>query len=186
MQAIRQSSDHIRTLDAFWSGQLKSKEWLINNLERFVTTDSTVDIFGGWAGVLASMIFQSSIPVTNIRSIDVDPSCEPTASMMNKGEEMQGRFTALTANMCHTSSNTDIVINTSCEHIAQDQYEQWLSLMRLDSLLVLQSNNYVIPEHVRIAHSLEEFKLQCDINVVWSGKLELPLYTRFMVIGNKY
>ena len=186
MQAIRQSSDHIRTMDAFWSGQLKSKEWLINNLENFVTSESTIDIYGGWVGVLASMIFQSSIPISDIRSIDVDPTCEPIASMMNKGEEMQGRFSALTADMCHTSSNTDVVINTSCEHIAQTQYKQWLSLMRPDSLLVLQSNNFVIPEHVRIAHSLDEFKLQCDIDVIWAGELELPLYKRFMIIGNKH
>jgi hypothetical protein len=55
--------------------------------------------------------------------------------------------------------------------------------MPYSSLLVLQSNNYDIPEHVRTASSLEEFKQQCDINVIWAGELELPLYTRFMVIG---
>jgi hypothetical protein len=53
-----------------------------------------------------------------------------------------------------------------------------------NSLLVLQSNNYNIPEHVRIANSLEEFKKQCDLKtVLWAGELELPLYTRYMVIG---
>jgi hypothetical protein len=49
--------------------------------------------------------------------------------------------------------------------------------------LVLQSNNYDIPEHVRTASSLEEFKKQCNINVIWEGELQLPLYKRFMVIG---
>jgi hypothetical protein len=50
-------------------------------------------------------------------------------------------------------------------------------------LLVLQSNNYNIPEHVRIANDLDEFKTQSKINVVWAGELELPLYKRFMIIG---
>ena len=33
MQAIRQSNNPMRTMDAFWQGQLKSKEWLIDRLE---------------------------------------------------------------------------------------------------------------------------------------------------------
>jgi hypothetical protein len=55
--------------------------------------------------------------------------------------------------------------------------------MPYNTLLVLQSNNYDIPEHVRTAKDLEEFKTQCDIEVLWAGELELPLYKRFMIIG---
>ena len=92
MQAIRQSPDPMRTLDAFWSGQLKSKEWLIRNLRNHVKQFVTVDIHGGLVGVLASMLFQSNVPIKSIRSVDIDPSCEPIATMMNKKEEMVGRF----------------------------------------------------------------------------------------------
>ena len=185
MQAIRQSPDPIRTMDAFWSGQLKSKEWLITNLRKHVNKFISVDIHGGWVGVLASMLFQSDIPVKHIRSIDIDPTCEPIANMMNKQEEIVGRFRAVTADMCAIRSDADVIINTSCEHITQDQYDLWLSGMPHSSLLVLQSNNYNIDEHVRIANSLEEFKQQCGIDVIWSGELELPLYTRYMVIGKQ-
>ena len=183
MQAIRQSPEPIRTMDAFWSGQLKSKEWLITNLRNHVKKFVTIDIHGGWVGVLASMLFQSDIPITNIRSIDIDPSCEPIATNMNKIEEIVGKFRAVTADMCSIRSDADIIINTSCEHITQDQYDLWLSGHPHNSLLVLQSINYNIPEHVRIACNLEEFKSQCGIKVLWAGELELPLYTRFMVIG---
>jgi hypothetical protein len=185
MQAIRQSPDPIRTMDAFWSGQLKSKEWLITNLRKHVNKFISVDVHGGWVGVLASMLFQSDIPVKHIRSIDIDPTCEPIANMMNKQEEIVGRFRAVTADMCAIRSDADVIINTSCEHITQDQYDLWLSGMPHNSLLVLQSNNYNIDEHVRIANSLEEFKQQCGIDVIWSGELELPLYTRYMVIGKQ-
>ena len=183
MQAIRQSPDPMRTMDAFWSGQLKSKEWLIVNLRKHVNKFVTVDIHGGWVGVLASMLFQSEVPVLNIRSIDIDPACEPIAINMNKIEEMVGKFRAVTADMCAIRSDADVVINTSCEHITQDQYDLWLSGMPYNTLLVLQSNNYNIPEHVRIANDLEEFKTQSNINVLWAGELELPLYKRFMIIG---
>jgi hypothetical protein len=185
MMAIRNSPDPMRTMDAFWSGQLKSKEWLIDCLDEHVHFASSVDIHGGWVGVLASMMFQSNIPITTIRSIDVDPLCEPIANTMNRLENLSGRFHAITADMCTVESTTDIVINTSCEHLSQQQYDLWLSNISSDSLIVLQSNNYCISEHVRTADSLEDFVNQSNINIAWSGKLELPLYTRWMLIGYK-
>jgi hypothetical protein len=193
MQAIRQSPDPMRTMDAFWSGQLKSKEWLIDTLVYYIYPERnkeldfpiSVDVFGGWVGVLPSMLFQCAIPIKHIRSIDIDPSCEPIATMMNKGEEMAGKFRAVTGDMCVLRSDADIVINTSCEHLTQDQYDFWLSGMPHNSLLVLQSNNYNIPEHVRTASSLAEFKIQSGINVLWAGELVLPLYTRYMIIGKQ-
>ena len=185
MCAIRESQDPMRTMDAFWSGQLKSKEWLITNLRKNVNTFVSIDIHGGWVGVLASMLFQSDIYINNIRSIDIDPTCESIATVMNKQEEITGRFRAVTADMCEIRSDADVIINTSCEHITQDQYNLWLSRMPQNSLFVLQSNNYDIPEHIRIANNLEEFKTQCDLNVLWAGELKLPLYTRWMIIGQK-
>ena len=186
MQAIRQSPDPMRTMDAFWSGQLKSKEWLITNLRNNVNKFVSIDIHGGWVGVLASMLFQTDMPIKNIRSVDIDPSCESIATMMNKKEEMAGMFRAITADMCEIRSDADVVINTSCEHITQDQYDLWLTGIPHNSLLVLQSNNYDIPEHVRTAKDLTEFTQQCQLeNVLWAGELELPLYKRFMVIGRQ-
>jgi len=185
MNAIRQSNNPMRTLDAFWSGQMKSKEWLINNLEPFITKPSRIDIHGGWVGVLASMIFQSDIPVRYIASVDIDPLCEHVATMMNKIEEQDGRFKAITHDMCTVPVNSDVIINTSCEHITQEQYNTWLERMPINSLLVLQSNNYNIAEHVRLAESVDDFAKQCKIKVLWQGELQLQLYKRFMIIGKK-
>jgi hypothetical protein len=188
MQAIRQSPDPLRTMDAFWSGQLKSKEWLIEALSMQLSVKDepvSIEIHGGWVGVLASMLFQSKIPIKRIYSLDIDPTCEPVATMMNKGEEIQGRFQASTGDMCNLISFVDVVINTSCEHITQEQYATWLGKRTKDQLLVLQSNNYDIPEHVRTASSIEEFVEQSGINVLWAGELELPLYKRFMIMGKQ-
>ena len=186
MQAIRQSPDPMRTMDAFWSGQLKSKEWLITNLRKNVNKFVSIDIHGGWVGVLASMLFQSDVPVTTIRSVDIDPACEPIAINMNKIEEIVGKFRAVTADMCEIRSDADVIINTSCEHITQDQYDLWISGLPHNSLLVLQSNNYYIPEHVRPADNLEQFIEQSQLTtILFSGELETPLYKRFMIIGKK-
>jgi hypothetical protein len=105
--------------------------------------------------------------------------------MMNKKEEMAGMFRAVTSDMCEIRSDADVIINTSCEHITQAQFDLWKSGMPHNSLLVLQSNNYDIPEHVRTAKDLEEFKQQCNVDVIWAGELVLPLYTRYMIIGKQ-
>ena len=186
MQAIRQSPDPMRTMDAFWSGQLKSKEWLITNLRNHINKFVTIDIHGGWVGVLASMLFQTDMPIKNIRSVDIDPSCEFIATNMNKIEEMAGRFRAVTADMCEIRSDADVIINTSCEHITQCQYDSWISGLPRNSLLVLQSNNYNIPEHVRTADNLAQFIDQSQLTtILFSGELETPLYKRLMIIGKK-
>ena len=185
MDAIRNSGDPVRTLESFWKGQLRSKEWLIKNLGVYVGKPVTIDIFGGWNGVLASMLFHAPYPVKSIRSIDIDPKCEEIANTMNKLEHINGRFRAVTGDMCVLRSDADVAINTSCEHITQDQYEEWLTCLPHNSLIVLQSNNYQIDEHIRIVNSLNEFIEQSHIEVYWSDKLSLPLYDRYMIIGKK-
>lgn len=185
MDAIRNSEDPNRTLESFWKGQINSKLWLIKNLRKHINSVVSIDIHGGWNGVLASLLFQSAIYTKHICSLDIDPSCEKIANTINKLEEMSGKFTAITADMCNTASVADVIINTSCEHITQEQYNKWLSLQPNDSLIVVQSNNYDIAEHIRTAQSLDEFKTQSCLNVMWAGELELPLYKRFMIIGKK-
>jgi hypothetical protein len=172
-------------MDAFWSGQIKSKEWLIENLEPFVTTPSRIEIHGGWVGVLASMIFQSKISAKYIASVDIDPTCESIATMMNKIEEQDGRFKAITKDMCTVPVSGDVIINTSCEHITQDQYDTWLARLPTKSIIVLQSNDYDIAEHVRISKTLGKFKEQSHLKELWSGSLKTQLYTRWMIIGHK-
>ncbi len=186
MCAIRSSHDPIRTLDAFWKGQIDSKLWLINNLKPFIKSPSSVEIHGGWVGTLSSLLFQSNLPITKITSIDIDPRCQVTAIEMNKMEYNQNKFNAVTSNMIDYKCSSDIVINTSCEHISQEDYKRWLDQVPESSLIVLQSNNYNIDEHIRIANSLDEFIEQSYINIVWSGELKLPLYNRYMIVGKKH
>jgi hypothetical protein len=185
MDAIRNSDNPTRTLESFWKGQINSKIWCLESIKPHITHPVSIDICGGWNGVMASLIFQSDIPVVFIRSIDIDPGCESTATTMNKIEEMQGRFKAETADMCDTVYDADVVFNTSCEHITQAQYETWLAKVPDQSLLVLQSNDYDIPEHVRLSCDLDDFQQQCGVDVLWKGQLQLPLYNRFMIIGRK-
>lgn len=185
MDAIRNSADKERTLETFWKGQLHSKEWLIKELRKHIKKVITVDIHGGWNGLLASLLFQSNIVCSHIRSVDIDPTCEETARTMNKIEEMSGRFKAITGNMCNIRSDADVIINTSCEHLTQDEYDLWLSGHPQNSLIVIQSNNFPIPEHVRIVESIDEFVEQSNLEVLYKGEMPLHLFSRYMIIGRK-
>lgn len=185
MCAIRESNNPMRTLDAFWQGQMKSKEWLIEELEKLVWSEPvTVDIHCGWVGVLASMLFQSDVPVGLIQSIDIDPTIQHVAINMNKMEHFNGKFRAIVKDINDFHSYADVIINTSCEHITQDEYNEWLSNLPMDRLIILQSTNYDIDEHKRIATSLDDFISQSKIKkILYSGELELLKYNRYMIIG---
>lgn len=190
MDAIRDSSNRYRTLESFWKGQLRSKVWLIENLEQVLSAHynkKTVSIYGGWNGVLASLIFNSNINIARITSIDIDPACEDTAITINRRYNLEGKFTAITADMVTiTNESADIVINTSCEHITQEQYNIWLNNQPEDALFVLQSNNYYdLEEHINCSKDIDDFLSKSNLKPLYCGSLELPLYNRFMLIGRK-
>lgn len=192
--AIRNLSEERRTraLESFYSGQLLSKGWLVNCLSYFVDHPSNIYIFGGWTGVLSSMLFNSTIPVKKIRSIDMDPLCEEIADTINKPYEMDGwRFKAVTADMTRYDYDwditSDVVINTVCEHLTQEAYTEWYDRIATGSLIVAQGNNYFsCPEHIRCNNNLNEFM---DANYVrdslFSGHLHTKKYTRYMSIWKK-
>lgn len=185
MDAIRNSDDRYRTLESFWKGQLRSKVWLVENLKKYSSQyPSKIVIHGGWNGVLASLLFNSDIPVRHITSIDIDSACEETARTVNKRQEIQGTFSAVTADMTEYEYDADIVINTSCEHISLHHYYIWLSKVPKDALVVIQSNNFhSLPEHVNCVSSLDEFERLSGLDVYFRDSLELELYTRYMLIG---
>lgn len=187
MDAIRNSDDRYRTLESFWKGQVNSKVWLAENLVGFVPVKPlNIVIYGGWNGVLASILFNSNIAVEHVTSVDIDPVCEDIANTVNKRYEMQGKFEAVTHDMCKYVTGADVVINTSCEHITQEQYEKWLHKVPDGTQIILQSNNYFEhEEHVNCMKSLSEFKRKSKLNVSEEAELELPKYTRFMLIGRK-
>jgi len=189
MDAIRNSDDRYRTLESFWKGQVNSKIWLIENLEKCVqTSNNNIVIHGGWNGVLASLLFNSSIDINKITSVDLDPSCEETSYTVNKRQEVQGRYEAVSADMCCYVYDRapNVVVNTSCEHITPQQYKAWLENVPGTSLVVVQSNNYYdLDEHINCHPSLESFQESANLDVVYAGELVLPKYTRYMIIGFK-
>jgi hypothetical protein len=188
MDAIRNSDDRHRTLESFWKGQVNSKVWLAENLIGFVPVRPlNIVIYGGWNGVLASILFNSNINIQRITSVDIDPVCEDIANTVNRRYLDQKKFSAITADMTTvTDESADVVINTSCEHITQAEYDKWLNNQSNDATIVLQSNNYFnLDEHIRCSTDLEDFVRMSNINPYLRKTLETLKYDRYMLIGKK-
>ena len=191
--------------DAFSWGQLKSKRWLVTELESLDISLGTVFLCAGWYATLAAMLFQSKCNIDKIRSFDIDESCLQIADTINRNQVKEDwRFKASTADIhnieytdytyktkrfngtvCEITDTADTIINTSCEHI--ENFEEWYSKIPDGKLVVLQSNNYFeIEEHVNCVVDLDDFDRMAPLtSILYTGELELPKYTRFMRIGYK-
>ena len=170
--------------------QVTSKKWLIDAL--FDVTDGNlgrVCVLGGWYGVLSAMLLHDSrFRIEAAKSVDIDAGCTEIAESLNRTHVESGAFTALTADMYaldFEDAPYDLIINTSCEHVTD--IGGLLDRIPQGTILALQSNNYYgIEGHVNCVDDLEAFKDQAPMaEVMFEGGLELPNYTRFMIIGRK-
>ena len=143
MDAIRQSDDRYPSLRVR-KGQINSKVWLIDHLEKSSKFAYNILVCGGWNGVLATFLFNSRLDITRIVSMDIDKNCEEIAYTMNKDYEMDGRFKAITSDMLtyEDYGKHNLIINTVCEHMTSEQYNEWLDKLPSKKRIVLQSNDY--------------------------------------------
>jgi hypothetical protein len=172
--------------NAFNHKQVGSKMWARDRLlESSGAHFGHIWILGGWYGVLAAMLFDDArFDIEAIDSIDIDPAVAAVAETLNRpaGE----RFHALTADM-HTldysAAPPDLVVNTSCEHIAN--VRDWLELLPRGTQVLLQSNDYFCePTHINCVASLDAFEKMAALRELrFSGELAMKKYTRFMLIG---
>jgi hypothetical protein len=79
----------------------------------------------------------------------------------------------------------DLVINTSCEHLAE--FGRWYERIPDGKRLVLQSNDYfACDQHVNCVPDLDAFRAQAPLrDVLFAGERRMRRYVRFMLIGRK-
>lgn len=175
--------------NAFNHKQVASKQWARDMLATHTLgAFDHVWVMGGWIGILPAMLFDDPrFTIKAICSFDIDPSVAPIAEKLNRKLAGDATFTAHTADMYaldYTEIGApDLVINTSCEHIAD--LPKWLALLPRGCRVMLQSNNYTSePTHVNCVESVDELAQQAKLSELnYAGALQLPKYTRFMLIG---
>ena len=193
--------------DCFSRGQLQSKMWLVEELEKTKVELGTVFLCAGWYATLATMLFESKCSIDKIRSFDMDPSCAAIAEIFNKKYLMQDwKYKAVTQDILDIdyvehSYNTlrsdgtecplvdwpDTVINTSCEHFNHHELSIWWRSIPKGKLVVIQSNNYkAIKEHLGCVNNISQFaELTPMRELLYAGQMKFDNYTRYMRIGYK-
>ena len=166
--------------DMFSSGQIKSKEWILNelfNLGKRVSGRSIL-VAGAWYGTLGMML-KKEYPESKITMLDIDPRCKEFVQNMIYN---MNDINYVTIDMFNYVYTEDIIFNTSCEHIRD--LPKWISLIPSKRIVILQSNDKKYDDHINCPDNLKHFEEQASLSrILYSGKLEFPEYNRFMIIG---
>ena len=186
--------------DAFSLGQLASKAWLLENADAIHAgcSNLTVALLGCWIGTLVEPLYALTPRIQRVYGFDLDPAVIELSERFNQRlVQDQWRYKGVVADVSILETNCmefetnkelisvkpDVVINTSCEHMGTE----WFDTADSDQLIIMQTNNSAdFDGHVNPCASVSEMQQRYPMRecLLW-GKLELPVYTRFMQIGYK-
>lgn len=176
--------------DAFSNGQIDSKIWLCQELEKLEWSSNLTHVYGGWYGILSFLLLsREKFIVKRIESFDVDPSCESIADMINNNWVIKNwQFKAHTAD-CDLIDKTppDLIINTSSEHFDS---MTWFNNIPKGKRVIIQGNNMPHNDHFVHSESLNQFIETYPLSdIVYSGSIDFKYpewtFTRFMIMGYK-
>lgn len=163
--------------DAFRVKQIKSKSWLLDHVLLHVKKSKKICVIGSWLGYTSLCLYH--LGYKNITECDSDPRLTYFSRHLNRFNKT---FIHITADVNDIDlSLYDIVINTSCEHIKNNN---WFNKLNSNQLIFLQSTDYVGDDHYNICNSIEDIKNKYKFkNQLYVGKLNLETYNRFMIYG---
>ena len=191
-------------LDSFSSNQVASKYALIdavNNLN-ILDKDSIVVIWGSWYGSI--LIPSLADKVKKIVAIDLDDNALQIAKtrLFRDYNNINYVCDDIFKTYRDVYLNTNLIINTSCEHMPPMKEWKWFGAGALetdinksifktpklpnDCYFVFQSNNmFGIEGHVNCVSSLQEFKDQLPerAEVLYEEEVEDTRGTRYMLVG---
>ena len=163
--------------------QIENKKWLIEKLTPYLHLyeKPKILVVAGWYGLLSDMLSKQIDDV--VHSSDKDNNCAKIGIKM-----FDNKVKYITKDIAdykeHHLKNYDVLICTSCEHIDDLLINSFTSKKRKDSLIVLQSNNFIgIEDHINCKKSLKDFKNSINLNVQYEGEKSFKKYDRYMIIG---
>jgi hypothetical protein len=201
------AASNVNVLDAFSSGQLKSKSWLLDTVGSLDLNLGRTWVLCGWIGTLGYLMInmKDRLKFKNIRSFDIDPNCHYLADTLNRpfvkdnwlfkastldvNELRYDNFQYETIKYDGTSQvmfeSADTIINTSCDHMGED--DNWWHNIPGGKLVILQNNDFdSVDEHNNTVSSIHEFRDMYPMEeLLFSGTIDCTAYNRFMLIGKK-
>ena len=199
-------------VDAFSKGQVTSKVWLTETLQKLVNPNTTLDnvlLIGGWYGHLTHY-FKNRISYNKIYNVDPHEfnTCVgheffnlnsenfiPSSTVIERVEVNSqgyvipiGRYNK--ENDFHfeitdyTTVMPDLIVNTSCEHISDD----WYKRVPYGKMVAIQTNNLfgMADDHFNCIEKQTDMDNKYPMNkVLFQGELDINVGKRFMKIGIK-
>ena len=175
-------------LDSFSPNQFKSKENLINHIKKLniLNSESEIVIFGCWYGSILIPAFYNE--VKRITAIDIDDNVIGIAK--NRIFKNYDKIDFIIndafvwANKSSRIKSTNLIINTSCEHM--QPMKNLPILNNINSYFAFQSNNmFDIKTHINCVNNIEEFKKQLPskAKILIEDQIEEDRGIRFTLIG---
>ena len=175
-------------LDSFSPNQFKSKENLINHIKKLniLNSESEIVIFGCWYGSILIPAFYDE--VKKITAIDIDDNVIGIAK--NRIFKNSDKIDFIVndafvwANKSSRIKSTNLIINTSCEHM--QPMKNLPILNNINSYFAFQSNNmFDIETHINCVNNIEEFKKQLPskAKILIEDQIEEDRGIRFTLIG---
>jgi 2-polyprenyl-3-methyl-5-hydroxy-6-metoxy-1,4-benzoquinol methylase len=185
MNEARNNAD---LLDSFSPNQFKSKENLINHIKKLniLNSKSEIVIFGCWYGSILIPAFYDE--VKKITAIDIDDNVIGIAK--NRIFKNYDKIDFIVndafvwANKSSRIKSTNLIINTSCEHM--QPMKNLPILNNINSYFAFQSNNmFDIETHINCVNNIEEFKKQLPskAKILIEDQIEEDRGIRFTLIG---
>ena len=187
--------DLYRSLDVITAtndAQLASKEWLVDNLMQYLDTKHLtfplrdVLIMGSWYGLTGAVLRQYISDDIKIWNVDSDPLCGWFGYKLNHHENTIHVTDDAIEYYFDRANAFQLIINTSCEHMEQEDIRMILNSKPIDTIACFQSNNcHNEAEHINTHNSLDEFVDSLQLaSVYYKGEMSPSEdYTRYMVIG---
>jgi 2-polyprenyl-3-methyl-5-hydroxy-6-metoxy-1,4-benzoquinol methylase len=175
-------------LDSFSLNQFKSKENLINHIKKLniLNSESEIVIFGCWYGSILIPAFYNE--VKRITAIDIDDNIIGIAK--NRIFKNYDKIDFIVndafvwANKSSRIKSTNLIINTSCEHM--QPMKNLPILNNINSYFAFQSNNmFDIETHINCVNNIEEFKKQLPhkAKILIEDQIEEDRGIRYTLIG---
>jgi hypothetical protein len=190
-------------LDSFSHNQIAAKTALLNAVDdlKILDKDSTVVMWAGWYGSI--LIPKLANKVKKIVNIDLDnQTTKVSKKLFNNYENVDYICDDIFKTYRDAYLNTNLIINTSCEHMPPMKDWKWFgagalsndqdtSIFRTPKLpdncyVAFQSNNmFDIEGHVNCVNSLQEFKDQMPerAEILFEEEVEDTRGTRYMLVG---
>lgn len=178
--------------DCFSHGQITSKVWLCNEVEKYLHDNSKIAILGGWYNLLGFMLLtRFSSKISKLTSFDIDVNTKSIADKITD-TWLHKIVTNVIADVNTVDLNDyNVVINCSPEHMYENH---WFKNIKKETIVCIQSSNItiqtdpwlVVNPNVSLKNLCNKYTLS---NLLYADELPIVYdnwgYKRYMIIGKK-